>query len=79
MNSKPWWASKTVWANVLMIASLTAATLGFPPCGPELPEGAQCIPLGTEEQAAIVGGIMGAVNLVLRVWTRKRITLKKES
>lgn len=57
-NSKPFWASKTIWVNlVAVVAAISGAfslDLGLTP----------------EAQASVVGAIMGVVNLVLRFTTK---------
>ncbi len=64
MDSKPFWASKTLWVNVVaIIAAITGALnvdLGLDP----------------ETQVAVVGGIMGAVNVALRFVTKSGVTVK---
>ena len=64
-DAKPFWASKTLWVNVLaLIASVTGAfgiDLGLTP----------------EMQTSVVGGVMGAVNIALRFVTDKPVTARK--
>lgn len=62
---KPFWASKTLWVNLIaLIASITAA-LG--------------LDLGLDEkaQASIVGGVMAVVNIILRLWTNSGVAIKR--
>lgn len=59
--TKPWWASRTIWANVLGGMVAVAAAFGFD------------IGITAEEQATIVGGMLAAVNIYLRVTTNTRI------
>lgn len=57
METKPFWASKTLWVNaVALVAAVT---------------GAFSIDLGldAETQTAVVAAIMGVVNIVLRFVT----------
>lgn len=58
METKPFWASKTLWVNALaLIAALTGAfgiDLGLDP----------------ETQTAAVAAVMGVVNIVLRFVTK---------
>ena len=60
-TGKPFWASKTLWANVLAFAAVLATTFG--------------VDLGLDEvtQLALVGGIMAVVNIVLRFVTKEPI------
>jgi len=60
-TGKPFWASKTLWANVLAFAAVLATTFG--------------VDLGLDEatQLALVGGIMAVVNIVLRFITDEPI------
>ena len=57
METKPFWASKTLWINLIaMIAAITGAfgmDLGLDPT----------------MQAALVTGIMAAINIILRFVT----------
>jgi len=57
METKPWFASKTLWVNfVAVVAAMTGAfgiDLGLDP----------------ETQVTIVGAIMGVVNIILRFTT----------
>lgn len=57
-DAKPFWASKTLWVNfIALIAAVTGAfgiDLGLDP----------------EAQAAVVGAVMGVVNIALRIVTR---------
>ena len=59
-EAKPFWASKTLWANVVAVI---AVFLG----GDLLP---------AERQAEIVIGIMGIVNVALRLITKGPVTLR---
>lgn len=61
-NSKPFWASKTLWVNA--IAGVAAVSTAF---GLDLG-------LNPEAQTAIVGGIMAIANMVLRLVTNKGVT-----
>lgn len=56
MNGKPWWASKTIWINLIaVVATLLAVTVGFE--------------MDATFQAEIVAVVMGIVNIVLRFVT----------
>lgn len=59
MDSKPWYASKTIWANILAFAATVATVLGV-----DLP-----FELTPETQAEIVAAIMAVVNIALRFVT----------
>jgi len=54
---KPFWASKTLWANVIAFSAVLATTFGLD------------LGLDAETQLALVGGIMAVVNVVLRLVT----------
>ena len=57
MQEKPFWASKTIWANGLALVS--SLSLGF----------GLDVGLDPEAQAAILGGVMAIVNIALRFVT----------
>jgi len=61
MDSKSWYTSKTIWANLLagvvVVATITGVDLGLSP----------------EAQAEIVAAVMVIVNLVLRFVTNRGI------
>lgn len=63
-DTKKWYESRTFWVNIIaLIASITGAfgvDLGLTP----------------EAQAALVGGIMSIVNLILRFVTTKPVTIQ---
>lgn len=61
MDKKPFWASKTLWANV--IGGIVAVGTAF---GLDLN-------LDAEAQTAIVGGIMAVLNVVLRLVTKTAV------
>ena len=56
-NSKPKWASKTLWVNLVAAGASVALLLGVD------------VGLDTAGQAEIVVGIMAVVNIVLRFTT----------
>lgn len=64
MDSKPFWASRTLWVNA--VALLAAVTGAF---GMDLG-------LDAETQTAIVGGIMAVVNMILRAVTKQPLSSK---
>jgi hypothetical protein len=61
-SMKKWYQSKTIWINVLafIVSSLTALTNGD-------------LIADNPEVAAIVGGIVAAINIVLRKITKEEI------
>ena len=59
---KRWWASKTMWVNV--VAVLAAVTGAF----------SMDLGLDPETQIALVGGIMAVINMVLRYVTTDSIS-----
>ena len=54
---KRWYASKTVWANVVAFAASITAAFGLD------------LGLNPAVQAQIVGGVMAVVNIILRFMT----------
>ena len=64
-DSKIWWASKTLWANI--IGGFVAVGTAF---GLDLG-------LDAEQQTAIVGGIMTVINIVLRFMTSAPVTVTR--
>lgn len=63
MDSKPFWASKTLWVNVVAVVAAITGALGLN------------LGLDPETQVAVVGGIMGVVNIVLRIVTKTGVSL----
>lgn len=61
-RTKPIWASKTFWANVVGGAAMLATAAGV-----EI--------MDAKTQAELVGGIMVVANLVLRTMTKQPVTL----
>lgn len=59
MDSKPWYASKTIWVNIVAFVATMAMVFGV-----DLP-----FELTAEVQAEIVAAIMAVVNIVLRFVT----------
>lgn len=68
MNGKPWYLSKTLWANALIVV---IALLGFV-TGDQFP-----IDLGPEV-GYVVAFVLGILNLVLRFLTNQPVTLTKK-
>lgn len=62
MESKPFWASKTLWINALALGASFALAAGLD------------LGLTPEVQSAIVTGIMAVVNIVLRLVTKATVT-----
>lgn len=60
-ESKPWWASKTLWANLIALAAAVGGTFGLGI-------------IDEETSAALVGGVMAVVNIVLRIVTKGPVT-----
>lgn len=58
---KHWWASKTIWANVVALAATLAGVAGLD------------LGLTPEVQAQIVAGIMTVVNIGLRFVTTEAV------
>lgn len=65
MDSKPWWASRTVWVNAVAGVGSLATAFGLD------------LPLDAGQQAALVGGIMAAINILLRLITTKPVTARR--
>ena len=63
MEPKPWYASKTMWANIIAGVA-TVGTLFWPSLKDVLTP---------ETQVAVVGGVMAVVNIVLRATTKAPI------
>ena len=61
-ETKPIWASKTLWTNIVALIATIAAGRGF-----DIP---------AAQQAEIVVGILTFVNILLRFATSKGVTLK---
>ena len=61
MKSKSWYASKTIWANLVAFAATVAVIAGVD------------VGLTPEVQAEIVAAVLAGVNIVLRLITREAI------
>lgn len=68
MTGKPWYLSKTLWANAIVVV---IALLGFV-AGDQFP-----ITLGPEV-VYVIGFVLGILNLVLRFLTNQPITLNRK-
>ena len=65
METKPFWASKTLWINAVgLVAALLAAFYGAS--------------VGVDGQTAVVAGVMTIVNLILRLTTTSAVTIVEE-
>lgn len=62
MDVKPFWASKTIWANIVAGVAYVATAFGFD------------LGLEPDVQVQLVGGIMVIVNILLRFVTTKAVT-----
>lgn len=65
MDSKPWYKSKTVWANIIVVAVAIGIYLQSQP---------GVIP---EQYAVYFAAFLGALNIVLRFVSDQPITLTK--
>ena len=61
MKSKPFYASKTLWVNLVAVAAALTGAFGID------------LGLDPETQVTIVGAIMGVVNIILRFTTKTAI------
>ena len=60
MESKHWWASKTIWVNLLALVAIILNSL-------------YGIELEAEAQAAIATGVLAVLNIVLRAITKEPV------
>ena len=60
---KPWYASKTMWVNIVALLGSVAAATGLD------------LGLTPEVQGSIVAAIMAVVNIVLRIMTNQGVRL----
>ena len=63
METKPFYASKTLWVNLVAVVAALAGAFGLD-LGFEL---------DAETQVTIVGAIMGVVNIILRFTTKSAL------
>jgi len=61
-ETKPWWASKTIWTNLVGFAATMSVAFGID------------LGLDVATQTALVGGIMAVLNLLLRFATKTAVT-----
>jgi hypothetical protein len=59
---KPFYASKTLWTNIVMLVATVSTAFGVD------------LGLNPEAQIAIVGTVMSVVNIILRFVTKTPIT-----
>jgi len=59
---KPFYASKTLWANAVMLIATVSSAFGID------------LGLDPETQIAVVGAVMAVVNIVLRFVTKSPIS-----
>ncbi len=67
METKPFWASKTLWVNAVMLIATVSTAFGFN------------FGLDAQTQVAVVGAVMGGVNLVLRFMTTSAVGTSSSS
>ena len=60
-ETKPWWTSKTLWTNAVMLGVTVGTFFGLE------------LGLDPDAQIAVVGGIMAVVNIALRFVTTKAV------
>lgn len=61
METKPFWASKTLWVNAIALVAAVTGAFGMD------------LGLDPETQTAVVGALMGVVNIVLRFMTKTAV------
>lgn len=61
MESKPWYASKTIWANIAAFVATVAVIAGVD------------VGLTPEVQAEIVAAVLAGVNIILRLITKTAV------
>ncbi|MCK5276221.1 MAG: hypothetical protein KAR37_16320 [Alphaproteobacteria bacterium] len=61
METKPFWASKTLWVNAIALVAAVTGAFGID------------LGLDPETQTAIVGAVMSVVNIVLRFATKTAV------
>lgn len=63
MDTKPFYASKTLWANIIAGAGAVLTAFGLD------------LGLDAETQTAIVGGVMAVINIFLRLSTKAPVSI----
>ncbi len=66
MDSKPFWASRTLWINAIALVAAVTGAFGLD------------LGLDAETQTALVAGVMAVVNIVLRLVTDSAVGLSGE-
>ena len=66
METKPFWASKTLWINTIALVAAITGAFGID------------LGLDAETQTAVIAGIMAAVNIVLRFVTDSGVGVSGE-
>jgi len=61
MDSKPWYASKTLWVNAIAGIAAMAGAFGLD------------LGLTPETQTSLVAGILAVVNIILRLVTKQPV------
>ena len=61
--SKPFWASKTLWVNLIALAAAISTAFGVD------------LGLNPETQVAVVGTVMSVVNIILRLVTKAPVSV----
>ena len=61
-DTKPWWTSKTLWTNAVMLVITVSTAFGID------------LGLDPEAQVAIIGGVMAVVNIILRIVTKTAVS-----
>jgi len=60
--SKPFWASKTLWVNLIALAAAVSTAFGVD------------LGLNPETQVVVVGTVMSVVNIILRLVTKAPVS-----
>ncbi len=67
MDSKVWYASKTLWVNMIALVATVSAALGVD------------LGLDAATQSSIAMGVMAVVNIVLRLVTKTAVTVTRSA
>lgn len=67
-QSKPFWASKTIWVNLIALAASLVGAFGLD----------LGLDLSAEGQTSMVAGIMAVVNVALRLLTKEPVSVTKK-
>jgi hypothetical protein len=67
MDSKVWYASKTMWANLLVLIAAASTALGVD------------LGLDIATQGVLVAAILAVVNIVLRFTTKTAVTVTRSA